>query len=125
MNNNNRPIQTTLYLLISICIFVVSCSSVWRSIKTHIIPIKIVGQENGLVLMKFTIDTPSAKTVHLAGGFNNWTAPGAAYSKNPRNRPIPLYKDADTGFWTVIIALPEGSYSYKYIINGTQWVNGK
>lgn len=56
----------------------------------------------------FDILAPEAKTVSLAGDFNQWEQMG-----------IPLKKGRN-GQWKTKVSLPSGSYEYKFIIDG-QW----
>ncbi|UCF78446.1 MAG: alpha amylase N-terminal ig-like domain-containing protein [Candidatus Eiseniibacteriota bacterium] len=51
-----------------------------------------------------------AKTVTLAGTFNNWD-PGAQ----------PMEFDPAAGAWTVSIELLEGEYRYKFVVDGREW----
>jgi 1,4-alpha-glucan branching enzyme len=62
------------------------------------------GAPGGGVLFVF-VDT-SARTVHLAGNFNDWSATAD-----------PMTRDAQ-GRWTLVKQLPAGSYRYKFVIDG-------
>jgi 1,4-alpha-glucan branching enzyme len=55
-------------------------------------------------------DTP-AKTVNLAGDFNNWSTTADAMTRG------------DDGTFTIKIKLQPGSHAYKFIIDGSIWVN--
>ncbi|MDH7598615.1 MAG: AAA family ATPase [Sedimentisphaerales bacterium] len=52
---------------------------------------------------------PRAKTVQIAGDFNNW-----------RPDLTPLQKVNDNGVWQVKLELPPGCYRYRYVVDG-QW----
>lgn len=59
---------------------------------------------------------PQAEFIILAGDFNlralNYRYPGSKYAM----------KDPDKdGWWKLSVKLPPGSYSYKFLINGTDW----
>lgn len=56
----------------------------------------------------FTIHAEKGKTVYLAGEFNNWdpTAKKMAYK-------------ARQGIYTATVKLVEGTYQYKFIVDGT------
>lgn len=59
----------------------------------------------------FTFSPPApAKTVTLAGTFNNW-------NKNAQ----PMELEASTGVWTVTLELLEGEYQYKFVVNDSDW----
>ena len=55
---------------------------------------------------EFMVYAPEAKTVSLAGTFNDWSLDAT-----------PLNRDAE-GTWRLTLDLPPGRYEYKFIING-------
>ena len=54
----------------------------------------------------FTYADPSAKSVSVAGQFNNWN-----------NTVNPLKKD-DAGIWSATLPLKPGKYQYKFVVDG-------
>ena len=60
---------------------------------------------------RFTFHDPEAKTVHIAGTFNNWK-PSDDY----------LMEKKKDGVWVKIISLPPGEYQYKFFVNDKKWV---
>jgi len=58
---------------------------------------------------KFSFLAPDAKSVALAGTFNNWST-----SSDPM-------KKGEGGVWTVVKPLDPGSYQYKFVVNGSDW----
>jgi 1,4-alpha-glucan branching enzyme len=58
---------------------------------------------------RFGFDQPAARSVHLAGSFNNWSTSADA-----------MQKGAD-GRWTLVKDLPAGSHQYKFVIDGSDW----
>ena len=52
-----------------------------------------------------------ARSVTIAGSFNNWSS-----SANPLSDP-----DGD-GVWSAEIRLAPGTYQYKFVVNGSDWV---
>jgi 1,4-alpha-glucan branching enzyme len=58
----------------------------------------------------FRFYAPSARSVSAAGSFNSW--------KGDAN---PMVKD-DSGVWSVQIDLKPGTYQYKYVVDGKDWV---
>jgi hypothetical protein len=60
--------------------------------------------------IEFTYSDPYAGSVHLAGDFNNW-------SMNAE----PLTMDAE-GVWRVVVDLAPGTYEYKFVVNGSDWI---
>jgi hypothetical protein len=55
----------------------------------------------------FYLDMPRAKQVHILGDFNNW---------NPYSHPMRMNR---RGWWEIEIDLPDGDYSYRFIVDGT------
>ncbi|MCA9310476.1 MAG: hypothetical protein KDA21_04670, partial [Phycisphaerales bacterium] len=53
-------------------------------------------------------------SVHVAGDFNGWAAPGQPQS-------IALSSRAD-GAWAALVNLPDGAHRYKYIVDGQVWI---
>jgi len=56
------------------------------------------------------LDWPDAKTVHAAGQFNEWKADDVELEKG------------DDGIWRATLNLDPGTYTYKFIIDGQDWV---
>ena len=67
-------------------------------------PAPAPGNGSGTV---FSYADPAAKSVFLAGEFNDWSA-----TANP------LQKDR-SGVWTVTVPLKPGKYQYKFVVDGT------
>ncbi len=58
---------------------------------------------------------PSSSSVWLSGDFLSWPAdPGAG--------AVPLVLGADS-VWTVSYGFAQGSYLYKFIVDGTTWIS--
>ena len=60
--------------------------------------------------MTFFFDAPEAASVSLMGDFNQWD-----------EKKHPMKKNAN-GVWEKIIMVPEGSYEYRFLVDG-QWRN--
>ncbi len=60
--------------------------------------------------IEFSYDDPYAASVNLAGNFNNWSMNADA---------LTLGED---GVWRVVKDLAPGSYEYKFVVNGSEWV---
>ncbi len=56
--------------------------------------------------IEFKISAPDAKSVYVAGSFNDWNT-----------KSLPLKKSRD-GVWRATVDLPAGRYEYKYFIDG-------
>lgn len=61
------------------------------------------------VSVTFKFNAPFAKTVSLAGDFNDW-------------QPDKIRLQRKNGEWYIKIKLPPGRYQYNYVINGKEWV---
>lgn len=72
-----------------------------HALHNHLGPRKIHG---GIL---FQTISKTAKTVEIAGDFNQWIAE-------------PMMKRSDEGLWQKIIPITEGTYRYKFIIDG-EW----
>jgi 1,4-alpha-glucan branching enzyme len=53
---------------------------------------------------------PSASQVFLAGQFNEWSPTATSLSKG------------DDGVWRVTLKLKPGKYEYKFVVDGSQWM---
>jgi 1,4-alpha-glucan branching enzyme len=60
------------------------------------------------VQVHFKVEANGAKTVSVAGTFNNWDPKG-----------VPLNKIGDA--WDTTISLPRGRYEYKFVVDG-KWL---
>jgi len=100
---------------------------VWNSVKEKpLAPFRAVGRVGSKILVEFNFDAPpDTKSVHLAGAFNNWTAPGQTIDplKHPKNIIIPMMKDPDSGIWKAVFPIEPGKYPFKYVIDGNIWKN--
>ena len=59
----------------------------------------------------FVIKMPHAQIAAVAGTFNNWDL-----------RRTPLRREQD-GNWKTTVWLPPGRYEYRFVLDGSQWVN--
>ncbi len=59
--------------------------------------------------VKFVADFPRANSVEVTGTFNGWATRGARLTRR---------RD---GFWESVVPLAEGTYEYRYIVDG-RWV---
>jgi len=66
--------------------------------------------DEGTVPVVFEYFDPAARTVAVAGGFNQWNASARQ-----------LARDAG-GRWTVSVKLAPGTYHYRFVVNGDRWV---
>jgi dienelactone hydrolase len=57
---------------------------------------------------EFRFEKADAQSVGLAGEFNNWKAQA-------------MTKESD-GVWIVTVSLSPGTYGYKFLVNGSDWV---
>lgn len=59
--------------------------------------------------VRFVVELPAARSVALAGSFNDWSA-----------STYPLVRAS--GLWSIVVALPPGEHTFMYVVNGTQWI---
>lgn len=64
--------------------------------------------------IKFTFNAPEAKSVHIAGSFNNW---------NMNSDPLSQSKEEKAGgTWSKVLYLEPGVYEYRFVVDGL-WHN--
>jgi 1,4-alpha-glucan branching enzyme len=61
--------------------------------------------------VRFSFFAPSAKSVTIAGGFNQWD-PEQYHLMGPDKK----------GLWTIILPLSTGRHEYRFVINNSEWV---
>ncbi len=64
--------------------------------------------ENGEII--FALDHEKAKSVSIAGSFNEWTKDAWKMKKD------------EMGIWVYRAKLKPGKYEYKFVINGKEWI---
>jgi len=67
------------------------------------------GPELRLEGVYFPLYAPDAKSVAIAGSFNQWD------TKDLLTGPD------EYGFWSIILPVPDGRYEYLFLINGKEW----
>jgi hypothetical protein len=71
----------------------------------------VVNGNNAVIYVQFAFANPKAKSVTVAGDFNDWNAEAMAL------------RDTDgDGVWTGLIALRPGMHKYMFVVDGEQWV---
>jgi len=68
---------------------------------------EVVSVDGGV---EFRYEDPSAGSVSVAGDFNGW---------NTNANPMTL---GDDGVWSTVLDLDPGTYEYKFVVNGTEWI---
>ncbi len=63
------------------------------------------------VLVRFEFRAPEARSVSLAGSFNDWNG-----------ETTPLVKNRTTSVWSVTVPLAPGEHQYLFMIDAEQWV---
>jgi hypothetical protein len=64
-----------------------------------------------VVFVRFMLHAPGAKSVSVAGTFNQWDQNAA-----------PLIPAGTDGVWTTTLALPVGQHQYAFVVDGRRWV---
>jgi 1,4-alpha-glucan branching enzyme len=62
--------------------------------------------------VRFAMQRPEARSVALAGSFNQWSTSSH-----------PLSRQHARGLWTAVVALPPGEHLFMYVVDGTEWVS--
>ena len=60
--------------------------------------------------VRFTFIHPTARTVAVAGSFNQWSASSHTLARDAR------------GTWVTMITMPPGDYTFMFVVDGTQWL---
>jgi len=71
---------------------------------------RVAANNRWFVTFTFTPTLAMPKQVSLAGDFNNW---------NKLAAPMQRAKD---GSWSTSVELPEGTHSYKFVVDGDTWL---
>ena len=61
--------------------------------------------------VRFVLIHPGARSVALAGSFNQWSASSDLLTRDPR------------GAWTIVVTLPPGEHLFMYVVDGSQWIS--
>lgn len=62
--------------------------------------------------VRFVLVQPAARSVALAGSFNQWSASSH-----------PLVRGGSRGMWTVVVPLPPGAHRFMFVVDGTRWIS--
>ena len=62
--------------------------------------------------VQFVLMNPEARSVAVAGSFNEWSASSH-----------PLTRRRSRGPWTVVVALPPGEHLFMFVVDGKQWIS--
>ena len=80
----------------------------WFPILICAVAILFIGQIAKADDHEFRYKAPDAKSVELMCEFNGW-------------KSVPMIK-GDDGVWTTKVSLSPGTYAYKFLVNGSDWV---
>ena len=61
--------------------------------------------------VRFAVAFPDARSVSLAGTFNEWSTVTHPFVLVP------------SGLWTAVVPLPPGEHLFMYVVNGDQWLS--
>ena len=62
--------------------------------------------------MRFVFYNPAAKSVHIAGTFNDWQI----------GRQFQLVDLGQNGIWSITLMLEPGEYEYMFLVDGKEWM---
>jgi 1,4-alpha-glucan branching enzyme len=60
--------------------------------------------------VRFTLEHAAAKSVSVAGDFNEWSPSAHPLTRNGSRR------------WSVVVALPAGEHKFMFVVDGEQWL---
>ena len=61
--------------------------------------------------VRFSLFAPAARSVTIAGSFNQWD-PEQAHLTGPDKK----------GLWTIILPISTGRHEYRFVINNSEWI---
>lgn len=70
----------------------------------------VAGEHRDTVYVRFELAAPEARSVHVAGSFNEWRADATPLRRSPDGR------------WTVTVPLLVGEHTYQFVVDGERWV---
>jgi 1,4-alpha-glucan branching enzyme len=83
-----------------------SCAALDRTVQSP-------EMQDGKVVFRYL--SPSARTVQVAGEWNNWSAGDAETGEVL----VGLMERGDEGLWTIALELPPGRHRYWFVVNET------
>ncbi len=84
-----------------------ACRNRWIWLFIPVVLFGKVEEKDGKVVFTLNI---RAQSVTVAGTFNQW---------NPQAQPL---KEIKPGVWQVALSLPPGRYEYKFVVDGSRWL---
>ena len=97
----------TVFIIVSVLLPAAGCSYIEKSVESPVL-------EGGTV--EFRYPSSSARTVQVAGDWNNWGAGDAEQGEVL----VGLMEKGKLDIWSVSLELPPGRYRYFFLINETQ-----
>lgn len=61
--------------------------------------------------IRFSLAHPDARSMVLAGSFNDWSTTSHRMSRQP------------SGLWTIVVPLPPGEHLFMFVVNDTEWIS--
>lgn len=61
--------------------------------------------------VRFAVLLPNARSVALAGVFNEWSATAH-----------PMRRQGSAGVWMIVVPLGAGDHPFMYVVDGQQWL---
>lgn len=98
--------RTVLAASLMAALSLVSCAALDRAVESP---------EIGAGTVVFRYLSPSARTVQVAGEWNNWSAGDAGQGEVL----VGLMERGDGGLWTIAVELPPGRHRYWFVVNET------
>jgi 1,4-alpha-glucan branching enzyme len=62
--------------------------------------------------VRFVLVRPDARSVAVAGTFNQWSASSDLLTREPHG-----------GTWTIVLQLPPGEHRFMYVVDGSRWIS--
>lgn len=86
--------------------FIAACAAMSMSCAASVVRGPVVTPDG----VRFTLEHAAAKSVSVAGDFNDWSPSAHPLTRN------------GSGRWSVVVALPAGEHKFMFVVDGEQWI---
>jgi 1,4-alpha-glucan branching enzyme len=105
--------RRTLFVVLSL--FALAASVSCGRLLEEAVDSPVIGEDN----VRFRLKSPAARTVQVAGDWNNWASGDAETGEVL----VGLMKqDPQNGIWELAVELEPGRYRYRFLVDEVHWV---
>ena len=85
--------------------FIAACAAMSMSCAASVVRGPVVTPDG----VRFTLEHAAAKSVSVAGDFNDWSPSAHPLTRNGAR-------------WSVVVTLPDGEHKFMFVVDGEQWI---